>query len=761
MPTTPSDVTTKVIDSTGKVSFALDSLPVAWTYDGSGNVLTATYGPDANGKVVRRTNVWAGTQLTSQSAFQLVATDLTLSALAAGGQPGVASKAFSVGVSPLGAIVDGTIVVTPSDSGGGGTFNPTSLSLTAANPAGTFTYTPGSAGTKAISITSNSALANPLALAYLAAGAYPGAPTIGALTPMSGAISVAFTAPTDTGGSTVGIFEVKLTTGEFATGTTSPITVPTTSTRPVRAVVRAANTLGYGNPSAPSAYATPIQVTIPGTMAAPVLTAAANAVLVAFTAPSDGGSAILDYDYLDINGVHTTLTASGQSVPAAAGVLTAGAIRARNVSGYSAAYSPQSNSVTPMVAQVLRVVSTQNRVNTLSSTGTTAGYTKQCVRWRHMIGSGDVAGIVMSANGWRLGAAGVSNNPNDYTVEQIALEPAGGTPVLFSVGGVQGAPMVVAAGAVDVQTDMLLPSAFGLSAFPVGAAYYVKAIVSVASNTSGVPYPTRAVGDAPNSTQQVNWFDPTATTLSSITTAGKFTATAGTALGTSRTQGFCPIMLGKFANGDPATYFGGGSSSVEGVGTYGTSETGAGLFQFSMVDDITTNANPKASLNFAIGSTTSAVHNATATKTLLAAYLKYARRAFFIGSGNDIPGTAIGTTTANLAAIKAHYLASGIEKVGFGLIQPRSDAYSVWQAGGPATQTTTSGYELGGLVDQHNDFIKTLGNWVDTPGMRFGTDPATVEFHQWADAKTSDGVHRTQAASIEGAANLRALYATL
>ena len=80
MPTFPPGASAIVIDSTGIFSFALDSLRVTKTYDGSGNALSATYGPDANGKFVRRTSVWAGGQQTSQSAYLMVDNEVTLAA---------------------------------------------------------------------------------------------------------------------------------------------------------------------------------------------------------------------------------------------------------------------------------------------------------------------------------------------------------------------------------------------------------------------------------------------------------------------------------------------------------------------------------------------------------------------------------------------------------------------------------------------------------------------------------------------------------
>lgn len=61
-----------------------------------------------------------------------------------------------------------TIIVTPSDGGGGGTFTPTTISLTRAAPTLDFTYTPASTGAKTISVTNNASLGNPSNSTYTA-----------------------------------------------------------------------------------------------------------------------------------------------------------------------------------------------------------------------------------------------------------------------------------------------------------------------------------------------------------------------------------------------------------------------------------------------------------------------------------------------------------------------------------------------------------------------------------------------------------------
>ena len=75
----------------------------------------------------------------------------------------VASTNFTVGAN--GAIT-GTVVVTPSDGGAGGTFTPTTVSISSGSPTGTFTYTPATTGVKTISVTNDGGLSNPSNISY-------------------------------------------------------------------------------------------------------------------------------------------------------------------------------------------------------------------------------------------------------------------------------------------------------------------------------------------------------------------------------------------------------------------------------------------------------------------------------------------------------------------------------------------------------------------------------------------------------------------
>lgn len=191
---------------------------------------------------------------------QTNATAVTLSGPSSG-VVSVQSSNFTVGVSPNGGTITGTLVVTPSDGGAGGTFAPASISLTTASPTGTFKYTPASTGAKTISVSNNGGLSNPSNITYTvsAAATSPGAPNIGTATAGDASASVAFTAPASDGGSAITGYTVTSSPGGLTgTGTASPITVNgLTNGTAYTFTVTATNAVGTGPASAASNSVTP------------------------------------------------------------------------------------------------------------------------------------------------------------------------------------------------------------------------------------------------------------------------------------------------------------------------------------------------------------------------------------------------------------------------------------------------------------------------------------------------------------------------
>lgn len=102
--------------------------------------------------------------VTDSAGAASAATALTLSGPSSG-SVGVASSAFTVSAN---GTLAANVTVSLSDGGAGGTFTPTSVTLTSAATSGTFTYTPASTGAKTISFTNSGGLANPSDVTYTA-----------------------------------------------------------------------------------------------------------------------------------------------------------------------------------------------------------------------------------------------------------------------------------------------------------------------------------------------------------------------------------------------------------------------------------------------------------------------------------------------------------------------------------------------------------------------------------------------------------------
>ena len=131
------------------------------------------------------------------------ATAITLSGPSSG-TVGVASTNFTVGAN---GTITGTITVTPSDGGDGGTFSPTTVAISAGTPTATFTYTAANAGspTATITVTNNGGLTNPAGIAYTATA--PAATSLVVTVPdaagLSGFSAAVLSTSTPTAGSTV------------------------------------------------------------------------------------------------------------------------------------------------------------------------------------------------------------------------------------------------------------------------------------------------------------------------------------------------------------------------------------------------------------------------------------------------------------------------------------------------------------------------------------------------------------------------------
>ena len=182
-------------------------------------------------------------------------------------------------------------------------------------------------------------------------GTAAGAPTITSVTAGDGQLSVAFTAPSDTGGATVSDYDYQLNGGSWVPvgATTSPFTISSLTNGTEYLVrVRAVTSEGDGAASGP---ATGTPRTTPGAPTSLSATVGSGQATITFTAGSDGGSSILRYEY-ELNDSGSWLSAGVVASPVTVTGLTNGTtysvkIRAVNAAGAGTESIPES--VTPEV----------------------------------------------------------------------------------------------------------------------------------------------------------------------------------------------------------------------------------------------------------------------------------------------------------------------------------------------------------------------------------------------------------------------------
>lgn len=154
-----------------------------------------------------------------------IATAVTLAGPTSG-TAGVASSNFTVSTdSP---IASGTVTVTPSDDGNGGTFTPSSVQLSSSVATAVFTYTAAAAGTYLISVSNDASLASPTPISFTATLPAATYTLTGPSSSLVGQASSAFTVQLNPGLS-VGTVVITPTAGAGG-GTFTPSTVSLTNT---------------------------------------------------------------------------------------------------------------------------------------------------------------------------------------------------------------------------------------------------------------------------------------------------------------------------------------------------------------------------------------------------------------------------------------------------------------------------------------------------------------------------------------------------
>ena len=182
-------------------------------------------------------------------------------------------------------------------------------------------------------------------------GTVAGAPTITSVTAGDGQLSVAFTAPSDTGGAAVTDYDYQLNGGSWVSvgATTSPFTITSLTNGTEYLVrVRAVTSEGDGAASGP---ATGTPRTTPGAPTSLSATVGSGQATITFTAGSDGGSSILRYEY-ELDDSNSWVSAGVVASPVTVTGLTNGttySVKIRAVNAAGAGTESAAVSVTPEV----------------------------------------------------------------------------------------------------------------------------------------------------------------------------------------------------------------------------------------------------------------------------------------------------------------------------------------------------------------------------------------------------------------------------
>lgn len=378
--------------------------------------------------------------------------------------------------------------------------------------------------------------------------------------------------------------------------------------------------------------------------------------------------------------------------------------------------------VSTAVPGSLRTVSVNNRLpsalNTTSGTSLTFSS-----RFKVQLGGSACSELRLDFPniGW---AASVGNS---ISITSCALER--------ETGVVEHAPVYVGASrsftvadnsATTVVSDVILPAAFtGLTEFPANMVFWVRVKGSVTTAGHKIPggrFSTETGGFA-------KVYDDAATAYSAVDGTGPMVYVSGTAVG-SLTQGYCPILVGKFVSGDPKTVFMVGDSIVEGTGGI----TGTGTF-------------PRLAaqvLGVPILELSQGGRSQVELQTYLpqwGAYLKYARVLVDEMGTNDSGGVL--SFFSYWYTARTTYAYDKIARIG---LFPRSSSTDSFAT--EANQTVSRAYPI-----VFPDLVAI--DWLTYGAIDYNLDPQSVRGTnkaKWivnggANYATSDGTHQTSAAN--------------
>ncbi len=226
----------------------------------------------------------------------------------------------------------------------------------------------------------------------------PDAPTGVAAAMGSGQAVVSFVAPNYNGGSPIVGYKATASSGQSATGPSSPLTITgLTNGSAVNFTVVAINAVGESASSLPSQYVTPASV--PNAPTSVVAVSKDGSAQVSWVAPTNnGGSSVLDYTATASSGQTATVAVSPTTVTGLAnGNAVTFTVRARNAQGSSVS-SAVSNVVTP-APPAASVNAPTSPTNAAVTVGAVSGQATLSWAVPVNVGSSAVTGYTVTRNG--------------------------------------------------------------------------------------------------------------------------------------------------------------------------------------------------------------------------------------------------------------------------------------------------------------------------------------------------------------------------
>ena len=395
----------------------------------------------------------------------------------------------------------------------------------------------------------------------------------------------------------------------------------------------------------------------------------------------------------------------------------------------------------------LRFASTTNFIDLSTTTHASAGtqltyFSRQPV----LIGSGNFASLRVSFSG-NKGAG-----DNAFTITKVALErktPNVTVPMTFS--GARS--KVINPLDVDIQTDQILPSAFGLSEFTRGSEYWIRFQITVTTAGHFLPLSQIIFNTSQRTTDQ--WglrYDPATFTQSDVDSTG--TAFSGTGFAFADGVLAHACLLGTPSGALLPVVAGIGDSIVTGTGDSfaATALLNTGFFNRALVDLTDFRSNPFAACNFSRSGTQASLFNGQPIGAYMLRYCSHIVEEY--GANGDTGQTTLWSTLAGVGKpiIRTKLMARTTSTDAWATTANQTYFDANWTPPSGQrvifNQTLDSKFANGdfsALIDFQPDVLDAVDRWKWKGG----------------GAMTSDGLHPNAAAHALMAARLRAYLLTL